>query len=245
MSEEILARPLAPPSNDSLVGLQQLGQYLTNRGHATSTIRTYLRCAEHFERWSGSSLPEGAAIDKASVSLFLNDHLPSCSCPSSGPHTSKEVRAALNHHMFVLRKNGLMPLPRSEPLSHVEEEVQAFDRYLVEICGMAVETRTYRRRYVREFLAVKNGPGPIDPLSLSPGDVMGFLTERAALYKPGTSKVIAASVRSYLKFMVLRGILSSRILAAVPTVPQWRLSSIPKVLSAAELDRFLSSFDGP
>lgn len=32
-------------------------------------------------------------------------------------------------------------------------------------------------------------------------------------------------------------------MAAVPTVPMWRMSSIPKVLSSAELDHFLSSFD--
>lgn len=245
MSENVPTRLLHTlPSNVSLVGLQKLGQYLTDRGHAPSTIGKYLKCVGHFERWRGSSFPEGAAIDETSVALFLKNHLPSCSCPSPGPRSRKEARAALNHYLAVLWKHDLIGPPRTAPLSHVEKEVQSFDRYLVETCGVAVETRNYRRRYVREFLAVKYGPRPVNPLSLSPGEVMSFLTERAAIYKPGTSKVIAASIRSYLKFLVLRGIFTNRILAAVPTIPQWRLSSIPKVLSVSELERFLSSFDG-
>ena len=69
---------------------------------------------------------------------------------------------------------------------------------------------------------------------------MRFLAERATHCKPGTAKVIAASVRSYLKFLVLEGVISSRMLAAVPTIPAWRMASLPKILSAAELDTILS-----
>ena len=72
---------------------------------------------------------------------------------------------------------------------------------------------------------------------------MSFMAERATRCKPGTAKVIATSVRSYLKFLVLRGLASSRMAASVPTIPQWRLYDIPKVLTSTELNRFLSSFD--
>jgi site-specific recombinase XerD len=125
----------------------------------------------------------------------------------------------------------------------VEKEVQAFEQYLIKTCGVALETRIYRLRYVREFLAVKYGAGPVNAFSLEPYEIMKYLAGQAALYKPGTAKVITVSVRSYLKFLVLQGILSNRMLLAVPTIPQWRMSSIPRVLSAAEVDQFLSSFD--
>ncbi len=228
-------------SNEPLVRLQKFGPYLANRGYPPSTTQTYIRCAEHFEYWVAAHC--GETINEAAVARFLKDHLPSCSCPSSRRRSHKEVRASLRHYLAALRKLDLIPPLQPPPLSDVEKEVEAFEQYLIKTCGVALETRIYRVRYVREFLADRYGAGPVTPQSLHPGEIMKFLAERAALYKPGTAKVISGSVRSYLKFLVLRGILSNRITAAVPAIPQWRMSSLPKVLSATELDQLLTSFN--
>lgn len=228
-------------SNEPLVRLQEFGLYLRNRGHTPSTRQTYIRCAEHFEYWFATHCVE--TIDEAAVAHFLKDHLPLCSCSSPRRRSHKEVRASLRHYLASLRKLNLIPLLQSPPLSDVEKEVNAFEQYLIHTCGVALETRIYRVRYVREFLVNRYGTGPVSPQSLQPGEIIKFLVTRAAPCKPGTAKVISASVRSYLKFLVLRGILSNRMLAAVPTIPQWRMSSLPKVLSTTELDRLLTSFN--
>lgn len=173
----------------------------------------------------------------------MANHLPSCLCSSPGPLTPKEVRAALHRFLVALRMDDLIAIPAPPTMSDVEKEVVAFDKYLVETCGVALETRIYRLRYVREFLTAKYGAGPVDAHSLQPREIMSYLADRVKRCKPGTAKVIAASVRSYLKFLVLRGMSSNRMVAAVPTIPQWRMSSIPKVLSSTELYQFLCSFN--
>ncbi len=228
-------------SNESLVRLQKFGPYLTNRGHPPSTTQTYIRCAEHFECWFATHCVE--AINEGVVARFLKDHLPCCSCSPPRRRSYKDVRAALRHYLAVLRKLDLIPPLQPLPLSAVEKEVKDFEQYLIQTCGVALETRIYRVRYVREFLADRYGAGPVTPQSLQPGEIMKFLAERAARCKPGTAKVISASVRSYLRFLVLRGILNNRMMAAVPTIPQWRMSSLPKVLLASELDQLLTSFN--
>ena len=242
MTEDLPARlSLNIQSNESLARLQTFRPYLSDRGHAPSTTGRYLRCAEHFERWAASARVE--TMSEAAVAVFLKDHLPSCRCPSPGPRARKEVRAALHHYLAVLRRDDLIPPPPSPTLSAVEKELRAFERYLIEVCGVALATRTGRLRWVRDFLAVRYGAGPVDARTLKPSDIMKYLAGQAAVYKPQTAKTIASSVRSYLRFLVLTGIVDNRMPQAVPTIPVWRMSSLPRVLSTVELDRFLSSFD--
>ena len=233
----------AVQSSESLERLQGFRQYLAERGHATSTTAKYIRCAEHFEHWLVLA-PEGAQIlGEPAVAMFLENHLPSCTCSSPGPLTLKEVRAALHHFLAALRKQHFIMPPALPIISDVEKEVLVFDKYLVETCGVALETRIYRLRYVRKFLVARYGAGPVDAHSLQPYEIMSFLADCATRCEPGTAKVIAGSVRSYLKFLVLRGISNNRMVAAVPTIPRWRMSSIPKVLLPTELNQFLCSFD--
>ena len=235
--------PEAVKSNGAIERIQAFGQYLRDRGHATSTTQSYIRCAEHFERWFGSA-PEGAGVlGEPAVALFIKDHLPSCTCSSSGQRGRKQVRAALHRFLTALQTHHFIQPLEPPILSDVEKELLAFDRYLTDTCGAARETRIYRLRYVREFLRSRFGEAEVNAHSLKPQEIMSYMAERATRCKPGTAKVIATSVRSYLKFLVLRGLASSRLAASVPTIPQWRLYDIPKILTSTELNRFLFSFD--
>jgi len=225
------------------VRLNCLEQYLGDHGYAPSTIQRYVGCAEHFENWLASRSAESTELDEAAVALFLNSHLPECACKTAVFHSLIENRAALYRYLTVLRIQGLILPRRSAELTEVDKEVQLFEKHLIETCGLAQNTRIYRMRYVREFLNERYRSDPVRFLSFRPQDLWSFLTERAKGCKPGTAKVIAASLRSYLKFLVLRGLCEHRMTAAVPTIPQWRLASIPKTLSERELEHFLSSFD--
>jgi site-specific recombinase XerD len=49
-------------------------------------------------------------------------------------------------------------------------------------------------------------------------------------------------LRSYLRFRALRGECTDTLMAAVPSVAQWRAASLPTALSEAEIERFLSNF---
>ena len=246
LSDQSYALPVfsqAAITNETIERILVFDRYLRDRGHATRTTHSYIRCAEHFERWFASA-PEGIEIlGEPTVNLFIENHLPSCTCSFAGQLGHKQVRAALHRFLIALQKYHLILPPEPPNLSDVDKEVLAFDGYLVDTCGVMRQTRIYRLRYVKEFLISQFGEGPVNAHCLKPQEIMEFIAERASRSKPGTAKVIATSVRSYLKFLVLRGIVSNRIVASVPTIPQWRLSTIPKILTSTELNRFLSSFD--
>lgn len=50
-------------------------------------------------------------------------------------------------------------------------------------------------------------------------------------------------LRAFFRFLLLTGHIEHPLEDAVPTVPHWRLSSIPKYLKEEQIEAFLSSFD--
>jgi site-specific recombinase XerD len=128
-------------------------------------------------------------------------------------------------------------------MTPVDREVWQFDNHLDQAGGLALNTRLYRRRYVRQFLSHLFGCGPFEPEKIKPRHVMDFAANQAAARKPGTAKVIVGALKSYFKYLQLRGLCDLQLLSAVPTIPFWKLAGIPKTVAAQDLDRFLKTFD--
>ena len=72
----------------------------------------------------------------------------------------------------------------------------------------------------------------------SAGNVRHQLTEE----RPRTVHLVKA-FRSFFRFLFRNGELQCDLAAAVPTVADWRLASVPKYLLPAEIDRLLDSCD--
>ena len=150
------------------------------------------------------------------------------------------LRAAVGHFLRFLRLRGRISQSVEDP-TPIGNALWEFNQHLVDTCGLATNTRNYRHRYVRQFLKYKFGRNPIKPAQLKAQDVMEFVARRARECKPGSVHVIATSLRSYLKFLVMRGLCPAGLISAVPTIPCWRLSHIPKTMPKEDLRRFLSS----
>ena len=60
------------------------------------------------------------------------------------------------------------------------------------------------------------------------------------------AKRLTGAMRMYLRFLVSEGDIAPALLAAVPTVPQWRLSTLPRYIPADDVQRsIVSCGDGP
>lgn len=224
-------------------GLEDFTAYLTDRGHTPKTINLYVRAVAHFGRWLEQKKIEPASITEDTVSLFLHKHLRKCDCKPPGIRGLKETRPALKYLLHSLRITGHIPFPPESNPTPINREVMDFEKYLRTTCGLAHETIVYRTRYAREFLSAKFGNGLVKIAELMPSDIIDFVSERAKNYKPGSSKVLASSIRSYLRFQCFRGKCQQDLSNAVPTIAIWKQSHIPKTISEEQLDNFLSSFD--
>jgi site-specific recombinase XerD len=54
---------------------------------------------------------------------------------------------------------------------------------------------------------------------------------------------MGTALRSAFQFLLQRGAIERDLAACVPRMPDWRLATIPKYLSAAEVERVLQACD--
>jgi hypothetical protein len=181
------------------------------------------------------------AANKALVRTFLCEHLPKCHCPSPAPTRLQNVRPALNQLLRLLRDRG--DLKSIVPATPMEAVLEQYCRYLRDMGGLAKSTCTSRVRYAREFLEGKFGRGVLRWQALQPRDGVAFVEQYARRCRPGTAQAAASSLRSFLSYLQFQGWCGLSLAAAVPRIPHWRLSSLPKTMNDEQLRKFLSTFN--
>jgi site-specific recombinase XerD len=215
---------------------------LHNRGHPLSTIQVYTQSVEHFGYWLRNACIPVGKIDNRSLTAFLNEHLPVCQCPAPRPCYVITVRAALSHLFKVLYGSRHYEVDGNKN-TLIDDAVSEFELYLDKTCGLAATTVKYRARYAREFLSAKFGRGALRFSNITPHDLMEFVADRAHKCKTSSVGVAACSLRSYLRFLQLRGECDSDLAGAVPRIANRKLSTIPKTITKGQLQRVLASFN--
>jgi len=215
---------------------------LVDQGYAKPTVDQYRGSLHHFSHWVTRDKIDWRGHEEASVRRFLTTHLLSCDCSGRHQHDRLILSAALRHLLRFLRTHGYTTA-RSAEVDTIEEEVQRFDAYLDKICGLAPKTRRSRRDFVRRFLSAHFAHGPIDLSNCKPYQIRQFITGATQGWTPGSIAVLCGALRSYFRFRALCGDGTDALKAAVPSVAQWRESSLPPALTEAEIECFLKAFD--
>ncbi len=55
--------------------------------------------------------------------------------------------------------------------------------------------------------------------------------------------MLAGSLRCYFRFLQFKGKCSRNLIGAVPTIPNWKLATIPKTMTKEQLSMFMASFN--
>lgn len=229
----------------SMLGAQSdsYARYLAERGYSIESVRNYLSCVAHFSYWLKKRRTKLNQLDEALVQCFLNDHLPRCDCPAPAQRCRHQVRAALKHLLVVLRSNGdIPPRPDATP-EPIRDEIRRFETHLDQVCGLAAATRLRRAGIVRSFLTEQFGAAQIDIARITPKSLCGFVITHVSGCKPSTGKILGVALRSYLRFRGMHGDCVQTLIAAIPQVAEWRLATLPDVLTEGELEQFLQAFD--
>jgi len=113
-----------------------------------------------------------------------------------------------------------------------------------DVWGLADSTRRQRGRIVGEFLLAHFSDQPITLSKIGTTAVRRFVLGDHRR-SPGTIRVIGGAIGCYLRFRSMSGDRVSELTATIPRAAHWRLASLPEVLSDAEIDELLQSFDQP
>ena len=214
---------------------------LEKQGYAHATAIRYLRAAAHFGcflQCKGHTL-EGA--DESLVERFIR-HLSRCRCPrynrgKTGYHTRFGVKL---FHRYLVQQGVCRSVPRGGVTNDLPALVIAFRDWLHIHRGA---TQPTLRRYIRGATKLLQALGE-DVSQWNAQVVRAFLLDRASRCSTETTQKLITTVRAFLRYLIFRGDARDDLDLAVPAIAHWRLSRLPRCLSASELDRLIAACAG-
>lgn len=214
--------------------LDDLATSLRQQGYAWDSIRGYLRGCDQFARWL---LQQGYAVADVNQTL-IKRYISGLQRPPSG--RLPKAAEGLSHLLQLWRQKQRLP-ERIDASPHTEADqwLLRYEQYLDQVCGTAASTRHHYLRMARCFLAACFGTGPLAWPSLQARQIADFVQQEAANKHGGGRKLPSTAVRSLLRFLVFSGELSPGLEAVALPPRQWTHDSIPKRLTAQEVERIL------
>jgi integrase/recombinase XerD len=216
---------------------------LVEQSYRSRTIVRYVFSADRLARWLQRRGLRIEELDEAVFDAYLAElgrrHHGSRSC-------GRLPTAAAGAHGFVsfLRRSGVTHAPIPKPITDAERWVDMYDSHLERAAGLSLGTRLCYCRFARRLVAHHGHAGQAPDLSaLTADSLAGFVQKVASELKPSSSRLPVTAVRSFVRFLVSRGVVRNGLEGAVPTIRQWKYASLPKAITAEQVQRVLSVCD--
>src|SRR5688572_12219391 len=214
---------LQPLSPDPLrTHIDAVGQQLSQQGYTSSTAQYTMRLLADLSSWLQRHALTAADCNEQLTGDFLQDRY-----RCRRPH--RNDRAALRRLLQHLRDQGVIPIALVETDIHAFDPlVDDFQDYLLQQRRLAPPTVADYLDTVKRFLRERFGMQPLNLEALCPQDISRFMGQQARRYSPSHAKLFATALRSFFRFLFQREMTTHDLAQAVLTVPNWRLSVLPK-----------------
>ena len=211
-------------------------EYLRGRQYARWTGRGYLRAVAHLGIWMERS---GIAIENLNEQVLKGffEHLPCCACLRRNRGIYGDAGAGTAHFLAYLREHGILsaPLP---VVCQVPELVTAFEYWMRNYRGVRESTLVTYRTALLELIA---SLGPY-PAQYEAGTIRQVVMTLSNRHGRSRAKTVVTAVRMLLRFAASHAMFSASLADAVPTIAEWRLSSLPQRLARGR-EQLIASCD--
>jgi site-specific recombinase XerD len=231
----VLSRPLEGPLWAHITGF---AKWARDQGYALRSRKQKVLVAASFSRWLGHQAVSVGRVSSEHSTRYQRSRLHRVQVRSGDA-------ATLRQFIDFLRCQGVIPREKIPPpqLTKVEQAVLAFERYLLDERSLAEVTVVYYVPFVREFLADRFGEGPVKLSRLCAGDVVRFVQRQVQYLHLKRAKLLTTALRSFLNYVRYRGDITLDLAAAVPTVANWSMTSIPRAIPVDAVHRLLASIN--
>lgn len=209
---------------------------LQRQGYSALSAANLLRLSAHFSRWlAGRRLTIEDLSEERAVRFLVHRR--------RERYTQFLTRRALRPLLDHLGRLGIVTRRAPVIETSTDRLLRAYAEYLTsERCLKAETIRSYTD-FAREF--AKKRFGHSDPIwdQVAPSDIADFVRHESRRSSTGYCKLKVTWLRSFLRFLHLRGCISRDLSICVPTVAGWRLAWLPKGLEPDQVQRLLGSAD--
>jgi site-specific recombinase XerD len=149
----------------------------------------------------------------------------------------KTLEQFLDH----LRKRDVVPARKlvcdRPPLAHI---LNRYEKYLRSERGLVTITILHYQSFVRRFLVECFREGPFLLREVKPSDISNFILRHGHTMAVKRAQLMTTAFRSFFRCLFQKGELQADLAASVPTVADWRLSTVPKYLALARHQEVLN-----
>jgi site-specific recombinase XerD len=222
-----------PHQRDPLeLHLRTFAASLLEYGYTGGTIHAKLWLLGDLERWLRRTKLAVTNLDEQLLEAFLKHKQ---RVRRGEPKTLQQL---LDH----LRRRAVVPgrkvVRDTSPLADI---LTRYETYLRAERGLVTVTILNYQAFVRKFLLERFREGPFRLREVKPSDISDFVLRHSHTMAVGRAQVMTTAFRSFFRFLLQKGELQADLAASVPTVADWRLSTVPKHLSPEEVERVLQA----
>jgi site-specific recombinase XerD len=202
-------------------------------GYAEKTRHDKRRAVVQFARWVRAARIAVGDLDEAHVTAFLSR--------PSRRRRKHPARPALHEFLEYLRSIGAVPPRRRSDPSPAEVLVRRYLDHLRDDQGLCPRSIEVYSPFVRAFVVAQRLPecgAALDAVA-----VRSYLLDHGRTRSVSFVKLLAAALRSFLRFCFFDGMTASDLSTAVPPIRRWQLASVPPFLTAEEVERVIAAVD--
>ena len=209
---------------------------VADQGYTDHSIRQQIVGIADFSRWLEQKHIAVQALDSSVVNRFLRHRRRPQRVRRGDPKTLQRL-------LTMLRQTGVVK--HQPPVADTAQSriVAEFRRYLLHERGLSRSTLLNYAPVAEQFLAERfhNRAPDFDVLRAS--HVTGFVMRHAHQLSPLRAGLMVTALRSFFRYLRHRGEIATDLAGCVPTIPNWSLSTLPRFLPTAAVERLLKRCD--
>jgi integrase/recombinase XerD len=205
---------------------------LMDDGYADVTVKSKVWVLADFGQWLRRRGLSVTNVDEKLVEAFVK--------------SKKRVRRGdsrtLQQFLSHLRKGHIVPdrklVSDKSPWADI---LSRYEKHLRSERGLVTVTIINYQPFVRKFLVERFRERPFSLRKLKPSDISDFVLRHCRSMSVRRAQLMTTAFRSFFRFLFQNRELQVDLASSVPTVADWRLSTVPKYLIPEEVKRVLKA----
>lgn len=216
----------------------EFGANLEALAHCSLTIRGYTDSARHFAAWICDAGLQLDDFGMETVDSFARHH---CRCAGARQWKGVSARYARRAGRFVafLAVRGVISAPPPVAAEIIHPQILDYQRWLVVHRGLSDRSVSRQGRMIKRLLPAIGE----DPQAYGASTIRAAFRVEAQRCSPSHVRTMTTALRGFLRFLAASGLCRPGLDQAVPPVLQWRLSTLPRYLPTADVERLIASCD--
>ena len=223
--------------NPLLVQVLPFADSLMESGYAATTIQSKLGLLIDLGEWLRRRGLAVKDLDERRIETFITDRRRNGLLRRGDRTTVRQLLDHLRERHVVQR---VTPTCDVSPLAAI---LDRYEKHLRSERGLTTATIINYLPFARKFLSDRFGEGPFLLKVVRPRDISGFILRHARTMSCRRAQLMTTVFRSFFRFLFQRGELQVDLAPSIPTVADWRLSTLPRYITAEEVIRVLGSCD--